>query len=187
MKFIRTDIEGVVILEAARFGDERGWFAESFSQREFAEGVCDTVFVQDNDVMSRRGVVRGLHWQMPPHAQAKLVRAARGRIVDVAVDVRRGSPTFGRHVAVELSAANGRQLFVPRGFAHGYSVLEDDTVVVYKCDNYYAPASEAGVRSDDPALGIDWGVAEPLISDKDRVLPLLADARLFDYAEKPYR
>ena len=186
MKIIKTGIDGVVILEAVRFGDGRGWFAESFAQRGFTETVCDTVFVQDNDVTSRRGVVRGLHWQMPPHAQAKLVRVARGRIVDVAVDVRRGSPTFGRHVAVELSAENGRQLFVPRGFGHGYSVLEDDTVVVYKCDNYYAPESEAGVRFDDPALGIDWGVAEPLISDKDRVLPVLADARLFDYTEKFY-
>lgn len=183
MKFIKTDIEGVVIIEAERFGDARGWFSESFSQREFAENVCDTVFVQDNEVWSRRGVVRGLHYQMPPHAQAKLVRAVRGKILDVAVDVRRGSPTFGRYVAVELSAENRRQLFVPRGFAHGYSVLTDEALVAYKCDNLYAPAAEAGIRFDDPELGIDWGIAgeQMVVSDKDIRLPAMKDAVLFDY------
>ena len=186
MKYIKTGIEGVVILEADRIVDTRGWFAESFSQREFAENVCATVFVQDNEVLSRRDVVRGLHWQLPPNAQAKLVRVSRGKIVDVAVDMRRGSPTFGRHIAVALSADNGRQLFVPRGFAHGYSVLENDTVVIYKCDNYYSPRSEAGLRFDDSEIGIDWGVNSPVISDKDRALPSLVDARLFDYSEKPY-
>lgn len=177
-----------MIVETGRFEDARGWFSESFSQREFAAGVYDTVFVQDNEVWSRRGVVRGLHYQMPPYAQAKLVRAVRGTIVDVAVDVRRGSPTFGRHVAVELSAGNRRQLFIPRGFAHGYSVLGDEALVAYKCDNAYAPGAEGGVRFDDPELGIGWGVSpgEAVISDKDAVLPMLADATLFDYNHNLY-
>ena len=177
-----------MIIEAVRFEDRRGWFAEGFSQREFAANVVDTVFVQDNEVWSRGGVVRGLHYQLSPHAQAKLVRAVCGRILDVAVDVRWGSPTFGRHVAVELSAENGRQLFVPRGFAHGYSVLGEEALVAYKCDNYYAPGSEAGVRFDDPELGIEWGVPaeRAVISEKDGALPLLKDAVLFDCGDNLY-
>ena len=171
-----------MIVETRRFEDARGWFSESFSQREFAAEVSDAVFVQDNEVWSRRGVIRGLHYQMPPHAQAKLVRAVRGTIVDVAVDIRRGLSTFGRYVAVELSADNGRQLFIPRGFAHGYSVISDEALVAYKCDNYYAPEAEGGIRFDDLRLGIDWGVApgEAIISEKDAALPMLADAILFD-------
>ncbi len=182
MKFIETDIEGVVIAETGRFEDARGWFSESFSQREFAAEVCGTVFVQDNDVWSREGVIRGLHYQLPPYAQAKLVRAVRGTIIDVAVDVRRESPTFGRHVAVELSADNRRQLFIPRGFAHGYSVIGGEALVVYKCDNYYVPQAEEGIRFDDPRLGIDWRVAagDAVISEKDAMLPMLADTILFD-------
>ncbi len=173
MKFIETGLEGVVIVEGVRHKDARGWFAETFSQRAF-----EVVFVQDNEVWSRRGVVRGLHCQRGADAQAKLVRAVYGRILDVAVDVRPGSPTYGRHVAVELSAESGRQMFIPRGFLHGYSVLSDEALVVYKCDNYYAPASEAGVRYDDPALGIGWGVEEAVVSEKDMALPLLKDALL---------
>jgi dTDP-4-dehydrorhamnose 3,5-epimerase len=177
MKFTETGIEGVVIVDCVRHEDARGWFAETFSQREFGDRA---VFVQDNEVWSRRGVVRGLHFQRGADAQAKLVRAARGRILDVAVDIRRGSPTFGHHVAVELSAENGLQMFVPRGFAHGYSVLSDEALVCYKCDNYYAPASEAGVRYDDPALGIDWGLpaSEHVPSERDLALPLFKEAEL---------
>ncbi len=182
MKFIETEIDGVVIVETGRFEDARGWFAETFSQREFAAQVCGTAFVQDNEVWSQRDVIRGLHYQLPPHAQAKLVRAVRGTIVDVAVDIRRSSPTFGRHVAVELSAENRRQLFIPRGFAHGYSVVGGEALVAYKCDNFYAPGAEGGIRFDDPRLGIDWRVApgKAIISDKDAALPGLADAILFD-------
>ncbi|MCL2561129.1 MAG: dTDP-4-dehydrorhamnose 3,5-epimerase [Rikenellaceae bacterium] len=181
MKVIKTEIESVVIIEPTRHEDGRGWFAEVFSQRGFADKVCaKTVFVQDNEVWSRGGVVRGLHFQRPPHEQAKLVRAVRGAIVDVAVDLRRGSPTFGRHVAVELSAENGRQLFIPRGFAHGYSVLGDEALVVYKCDDFYAPDFEGGVRFDDSALGIDWRIdpARIVVSGRDRALPLLSGLRI---------
>lgn len=187
-KIIETDIEGVVILEPRLFEDARGHFFESFSQRDFACEVCDTMFVQDNEAWSRRGVIRGLHYQMPPDAQSKLVRVVTGRVIDVAVDVRRGSPTFGRHVAIELSGENRRQLFIPRGFAHGYSVLSDEALFQYKCDNFYAPASEGGIRFDDPALGIDWGLdpAQATVADKDRQLPLLVDARVFDYGMKLY-
>lgn len=183
MKFIETYIQGVVIIETVRFEDARGWFAESFSQREFAQNVCGTAFVQDNEAWSRKGVVRGLHYQIPPHAQAKLVRAVSGTIIDVAVDIRRGSPTFGKHVAVELSADNGRQLFIPRGFAHGYSVLGGEALVAYKCDAFYAPGHEGGIRFDDPQLGIDWGLdpAETIVSERDLALPAFRDARLFEY------
>lgn len=175
MKFVETEIEGVIIVEGTRHEDARGWFAETFSQRAFGGR---TTFVQDNEVWSRGGVVRGLHCQRGDDAQAKLVRVAIGRILDVAVDVRPGSPTYGRHAAVELSAENGRQMFVPRGFLHGYSVLSDEATVIYKCDNYYAPASEAGVRYDDHELGIDWKVEQPIVSEKDLALPLLKDAKL---------
>ena len=175
MKFIETGLEGVLIVESARHEDARGWFEETFVQREF---VNRAVFVQDNEAWSRRGVVRGLHCQRGVDAQAKLVRVLAGRILDVAVDVRPGSASYGRHVAVELSGENGRQLFIPRGFLHGYSVLGDEALVSYKCDNYYSPESEAGVRFDDPALGIEWGVAEITVSARDLALPLLKDAVL---------
>ncbi len=189
MEFIPTAIPGVVILKPRIFGDSRGYFFESFSQREFEANVCRTAFVQDNESKSTCGVLRGLHFQRGKYAQSKLVRVVRGRVLDVAVDIRRGSPHFGQHVAVELSEENRLQLFIPRGFAHGFVVLSDEAIFQYKCDNYYAPQSEAGVAWNDPALGIDWQVpAEKIIlSDKDRKHPELAEAPdLFDYHEKLY-
>ncbi len=184
MNFIKTDIEGVVIIEPKLFEDRRGYFFESFSQREFEQNVCDIRFVQDNESSSSYGVVRGLHFQRGCHAQGKLVRVVKGRVLDVAVDIRRHSPTFGRHVAVELTEDNRRQLFVPRGFAHGFSVLSDNAVFQYKCDNYYAPQSEGGIAWNDPTLDIDWRIdsRDIIISDKDSRHPLLCDAQeLFDY------
>ncbi len=189
MEVTRTDIEGVVILTPRIFGDERGYFFESFSQREFEEKVCGTTFVQDNQSRSSYGVLRGLHFQAPPFSQSKLVRVVEGAVLDVAVDIRRGSPTYGRHVAVELSAENQRQLFVPRGFAHGFAVLSPSAVFQYKCDNYYAPQSEGGLLFSDPALGIDWRLpqADIILSDKDAKSPLLKDMpAAFDYNDKLY-
>ncbi len=188
MNIIQTNIPGVVIIEPRRFEDDRGWFFESFSQRWFAENVCDTVFVQDNESHSKQHVIRGLHYQLPPFAQSKLVRAIAGRILDVAVDIRRGSPTFGHHVAVELSGENFRQIFIPRGFAHGFAVLSREATVQYKCDNPYSPPHEASIFYDDPALGIDW-LVEPrkvVLSAKDDSAPRLADAQLFDYQDNLY-
>ena len=158
MEVIKSDIEGVVIIEPRIFEDSRGYFFESFSEREFVEKVCNTHFVQDNESKSSYGVVRGLHFQRPPHAQSKLVRVVEGTVLDIAVDIRRGSPTFGRYVAVELSAENHRQLFIPRGFAHGFAVLSEKAVFQYKCDNYYAPQSEGAIAWNDPAIGIDWRI-----------------------------
>lgn len=185
MRILKTDIEGVLIIEPRLFEDERGYFFEAFSERKFAEltGI-KTRFVQDNESRSAVGVVRGLHFQLPPHAQSKLVRAVRGAILDVAVDIRRGSPTFGKHIAVELSEHNHRQLFIPRGFAHGFSVLEGDAIVEYKCDNYYAPEAEGAIRWNDATLAIDWKVAdsEVVVSAKDKANPLFEECeRLFDY------
>ena len=154
MEVIKTAIEGVVIIEPRVFNDARGYFFESFSQREFEEKVRKINFVQDNESMSSYGVMRGLHFQRPPFTQSKLVRCVKGAVLDVAVDIRKGSPTFGQHVAVTLSAENKRQLFIPRGFAHGFIVLEDETLFSYKCDNLYAPAAERGMLFSDPALGI---------------------------------
>lgn len=190
MKLINTDIEGVYIIEPRLFEDERGYFFEAFSERVFTEltGI-GTHFVQDNESRSARGVVRGLHFQLPPYAQSKLVRVVRGTILDVAVDIRRGSPTFGRHVAVELSEDNHRQLFIPRGFAHGFSVLEGDAIVEYKCDNYYAPESEGAIRWDDPTLAIDWQLAdnEAIVSAKDIANPMFEECKtLFDYNTNYY-
>ena len=175
MKITTTAIEGVVILEPEVFGDERGYFFESFSQREFEEKVCKTTFVQDNESSSRYGVLRGLHFQKPPHAQAKLVRVVKGKVLDIAVDIRKGSPTFGHHVSTELSGENKRQLFIPRGFAHGFAVLSDEVVFQYKCDNYYVPHSEGGILWNDPALGIDWKLPEEdvILSEKDKKNVLL--------------
>lgn len=180
MKITTTAIEGVVILEPKVFGDERGYFFESFSQREFEEKVCKTTFVQDNESSSRYGVLRGLHFQKPPHAQAKLVRVVKGRVLDIAVDIRKGSPTFGHHVSTELSGENKRQLFIPRGFAHGFAVLSDDVVFQYKCDNYYVPHSEGGILWNDPALGIDWKLPEEdvILSEKDKKNVLLNELKL---------
>ena len=170
MEVIKTAIDGVVILEPRIFRDGRGYFFESFSEREFKEKVADVHFVQDNESRSYYGVVRGLHFQKPPHAQAKLVRVIKGAVLDVAVDIRKGSLTFGRHVAVELTGENHRQLFIPRGFAHGFSVLSEEVVFQYKCDNFYAPQSEGAIAWDDPDLGIDWRVPadKVILSEKDK-------------------
>ena len=184
MKVIPTAIEGVVILEPEVFGDARGYFFESYSQRKLDEQVRSVRCVQDNESHSRYGVLRGRHFQKGRYAQSKLVRVVRGRVLDVAVDIRRGSPTFGRHVSVELSGDNKRQFFVPRGFAHGFSVLSDEAVFQYKCDNLYAPESEGAIAWDDPALGIDWRLApgDVVLSPKDSGHPRLAEAaELFDY------
>lgn len=189
MKVIETGLEGVVILEPDVYGDERGYFFESYSQARFDALVRPVRFVQDNESMSRYGVLRGLHFQKGDKAQSKLVRAVRGSVLDVAVDIRRGSPTFGRHVAVEVSAENRRQLFIPRGFAHGFSVLSDEAVFQYKCDNPYAPEAEGAVAWNDPAIGIDWRIppADAVLSEKDRRNPLLSEAaELFDYKTDYY-
>ena len=180
MEIIKTDIEGVVVIEPRIFEDARGYFFESFSEREFAEKVCDCHFVQDNEVKSSYGVVRGLHFQQPPHAQSKLVRVAKGKILDVAVDIRKSSPTFGKHVMLELSSDNHRQVFIPQGFAHGYAVLSEEAVVEYKCDNYYAPESEGAIAWNDSELAIDWQIpAERVIlSEKDKHHPSLAECNI---------
>ena len=168
-----------MVIEPRVFEDDRGYFFESFSEREFCAEVCDCHFVQSNEAKSSYGVVRGLHFQLPPHAQSKLVRVAKGRVLDVAVDIRKSSPTFGRYVAVELSDENHRQIFIPRGFAHGYSVLSEEAVVEYKCDNYYAPESEGAIAWDDAELAIDWQVPEDkiILSAKDQKHPTLAECK----------
>lgn len=173
MNVIKTDIEGLVIIEPRLFRDARGYFFESFSERKFAEKVAPVKFVQDNESRSSYGVLRGLHFQKPPYAQAKLVRVVKGRVLDVAVDLRKGSPTYGKYVAVELSEDNHLQFFLPRGFAHGFCVLSDEVVFQYKCDNYYAPQSEGAVIWNDPDLGIDWKIPQEdvVLSDKDRCHP----------------
>ena len=178
MRVLKTDIEGVLIVEPTVHGDERGYFMESFSERDFEAATGLNVrFVQDNESRSRRGVLRGLHFQREPYAQAKLVRVVQGRVLDVAVDIRPGSATFGKYVAVELSADNHRQLFIPKGFAHGYVVLEEDTVFQYKCDEYYHPESEDGIAWNDPEIGIEWGVEESeiILSEKDTNRKLLRE------------
>ncbi len=169
MKFINTEIAGVWIVEPKRFGDARGYFMETFKKAEFESAVGPVEFVQENESFSSRGVLRGLHFQRGEWSQAKLVRVSRGRVLDVAVDLRGGSPTYGHHVAVELSEENARQLFIPRGFAHGFVVLSEVAQFQYKVDNVYAPQAEATLRFDDPALGIDWHIdpSEMLLSEKD--------------------
>ena len=189
MEIIKTDIEDVVIIEPRIFKDERGYFYESFSQREFDEKVRHVTFVQDNQSKSSYGVVRGLHFQKPPYTQSKLVRCIKGAVLDIAVDIRKGSPTFGKYVAVELTEENHRQLFVPRGFAHGFAVLSDEAVFQYKCDNYYNKESEGSLAWNDPALNIDWRIPEDriILSEKDRHSKNIADADfLFDYNENLY-
>lgn len=189
MEVIKTDIEGVVIIEPRVFRDSRGYFFESFSQKEFEQKVRKVNFVQDNESCSSYGVMRGLHFQAPPHSQSKLVRCVRGRVLDVALDIRRGSPTYGRHVAVELSEENHRQFFVPRGFAHGFSVLSETAVFQYKCDNYYCPSSEGGISITDSSLGIDWmlPVSDAILSEKDSRHPQFADfVSPFDYSDDLY-
>lgn len=170
MNIIPTEIQGLVIIEPRIFGDNRGYFFESFSERRFKELVADVDFVQDNESMSCYGVVRGLHFQKPPYAQAKLVRVVKGKVLDVAVDLRKDSPTYGKHVAVELSEENHRQVFIPKGFAHGFAVLSEEAIFQYKCDEYYEPQSEGALAWDDPDIGIDWRL--PLekvnLSEKDK-------------------
>lgn len=181
MDYKKTSIEGVWIIEPRVFNDARGYFFESWKQAEFDEHVGPVRFIQDNESKSSRGVLRGLHYQKGEYCQAKLVRVIKGRVLDVAVDIRRQSPTFGKYVAVELSDDNKRQFFVPRGFAHGFLVLSDEAIFTYKVDNVYAPQAEAGIRWDDPDVGIEWPVdpAEVLTSEKDLKQPLLKDAWTF--------
>lgn len=177
MNVIKTKIEGLVIIEPKVFFDGRGYFFESFSQQRFNELVAPVTFVQDNESKSSYGVLRGLHFQKPPFAQSKLVRVVKGKVLDVAVDLRRNSPTFGQYEAVLLTEENKQQFFVPRGFAHGFAVLSEEAIFHYKCDNYYAPQSEGSVLWNDPAIGIDWQlpVESVLLSDKDKKSPLLSE------------
>lgn len=177
MNVIKTDIEGVVIIEPRIFEDARGYFFESFSQREFEEKVGKVVFVQDNESKSSYGVMRGLHFQRPPFTQSKLVRCVKGAVLDVAVDLRKGSPTYGKHVAVELTEDNHRQFFIPQGFAHGFAVLSDEAVFQYKCDNFYAPQADGGISILDESLGIDWKIPtdKAILSEKDTKHPLLKE------------
>ncbi|MDB4761655.1 dTDP-4-dehydrorhamnose 3,5-epimerase [bacterium] len=177
MKFIKTKILDVYIIDPTVFGDKRGYFLESFNLEEFEENVCPIKFVQDNESKSSKGVLRGLHFQKPPYAQAKLVRCIEGRVMDVTVDIRKKSPTYGKHLAIELSGENKRQLFVPKGFAHGFAVLTESAVFSYKVDNRYAPEYEAGIRWDDPTLNLNWSVNknEALVSIKDSKLPFFSE------------
>jgi len=177
MKFIKTEIPDVYIIEPLVYGDNRGYFFETFNKNKFEDVIGEVSFVQDNESKSSRGVLRGLHYQKPPFSQAKLVRCIQGRVMDVALDIRKGSPTYGMHVAVELTGENKRQLFVPRGFAHGFSVLSDNAVFAYKVDNWYAPEYDSGIRYDDQKLNINWGLNEEDIklSTKDKDLESFKD------------
>ena len=190
MKFIRTKIEDVVIIEPKVHGDERGYFTETFRADKLEEFLGYKInFMQDNESKSSKGVLRGLHYQLAPFAQTKLVRVIQGRVLDVAVDIRKGSPTFGEHVAVELSGENKKQLLVPRGFAHAFVVLEDNTTFAYKVDNYYSPENDRGILFSDDALGIDWTISkeELNLSAKDKVQPKLAETDdIFDYTVNYY-
>ena len=177
MNVQKTDLAGILLIEPDRFGDHRGFFAETYSLRVYAGLGIDVDFVQDNHSLSAEtGTVRGLHFQSPPHAQAKLVRCGRGAIFDVAVDIRKGSATYGKWVGYELSAENGAQLFIPAGFAHGFATLRPDSEIIYKCSDYFAPETECALRWDDPAIGIDWPVlGAAILSEKDAVAPVSAD------------
>lgn len=177
MNVIPTPIEGLLIIDPRVFNDSRGYFFESFSQREFDEKVGPITFVQDNESMSTRGVMRGLHFQRPPYTQSKLVRCVKGAVLDVAVDIRKGSPTYGKHVAVELTDENHRQFFIPKGFAHGFAVLSDIAIFQYKCDEFYHPESESGISILDESLGIDWRIPsdKAILSEKDTKNPLFLD------------
>lgn len=179
MKVIKTNIDGVLIIEPTVFGDSRGYFYESYNKQRFEEATrLDIDFVQDNQSKSCYGVLRGLHFQKPPYAQSKLVRCVRGRVLDVAVDIRKSSPTFGKYIAVELTEDNHRQLFIPHGFAHGFVVLSDEAIFQYKCDNFYHKESEGAIAWNDPEINIDWSIPfdDVILSDKDKVNPLLKDA-----------
>lgn len=175
MEVVKTSIDGVVILEPRVFEDARGYFFESFSQREFDEKVGTIRFVQDNESKSSYGVIRGLHFQRPPFTQSKLVRCVKGAVLDVAVDIRQGSPTYGQHVAVELTEDNHRQFFIPKGFAHGFSVLSETAVFQYKCDEFYHPEADGGISIMDESLNIDWRIPtdKAILSDKDTKHPFL--------------
>ena len=184
MEIIKTDIEGVIIIKPQIFKDSRGYFFESFSQREFNEKVTPIQFVQDNESCSSYGVMRGLHFQKPPYSQSKLVRCVKGSVLDVAVDIRKGSPTYGKHVAIELSAENHLQFFIPKGFAHGYAVLSKEAIFQYKCDEFYTPQSEGGIQLMDESLGINWPISadDAILSDKDKKYPKLSEITSdFDY------
>ncbi len=187
MEVVTTDIEGVYIIKPRVFGDARGYFFESYSKREFEEKVGKVDFVQDNESMSKKGVMRGLHFQRPPYAQSKLVRCVKGSVLDVAVDIRKGSPTYGKHVAVELTEDNHLQFFIPKGFAHGFVVLSDVAVFQYKCDNFYHPEADGGISILDDSLGIDWKIStqNAILSVKDTKHPLLKDFDSpFDFNDK---
>ena len=189
MEVIKTEIEGLVIIEPKIFKDTRGYFFESFSQKEFDEKVMPVRFVQDNESMSSYGVMRGLHFQRPPFTQSKLVRCVKGKVLDVAVDIRKGSPTYGQHVAVELNEDNHRQVFIPRGFAHGFAVLSETAIFQYKCDNFYAPEAEGGISIKDGSLGIDWQIPteKAILSEKDIKHLCLKDFDSpFDYSTNLY-
>ena len=177
MKFVNTPIEGLVIIEPTVFGDDRGYFLESYKKKEFEKAIGEISFVQDNESKSSKGVLRGLHFQKPPYAQAKLVRCIEGKVLDVAVDIREGSETFGQHVTIELTGENKKQVFIPRGFAHGFLVLSESAIFAYKVDNSYVPAHDAGIRWDDSLLNIQWGVSESevLVSEKDAKLPFFLE------------
>ena len=186
---IKTEIPGVVIIEPKLFGDERGYFMETWSQKDFDEQVRPIKFVQDNESKSCYGVLRGLHFQKGKHAQSKLVRVLKGKVLDVAVDIRKGSPTFGKHVMVELTGENHRQFFIPRGFAHGFVVLSEEAVFQYKCDNLYAPQAEGAIIWNDPSLNIDWKISaeDIILSAKDNAHPTLAECQeVFDYSVDYY-
>ena len=187
MEVLTTDIEGVYIIKPRVFGDARGYFFESYSKREFEERVGKVDFVQDNESMSKKGVMRGLHFQRPPFSQSKLVRCVKGSVLDVAVDIRKGSPTYGKHVAVELTEDNHLQFFIPKGFAHGFVVLSDVAVFQYKCDNFYHPEADGGISILDDSLGIDWKIStqNAILSEKDTKHPLLKDFDSpFDFNDK---
>ena len=184
MEIIKTDIEGLIIIKPQIFKDSRGYFFESFSQREFNEKVTPIQFVQDNESCSSYGVMRGLHFQKPPYSQSKLVRCVKGSVLDVAVDIRKGSPTYGKHVAVELSSENHLQFFIPKGFAHGFAVLSEEAIFQYKCDEFYTPQSEGGIQLMDESLGINWPISadDAILSDKDKKYPKLSEITSdFDY------
>ena len=179
MPFIKTDIQGLLVFEPTVFEDSRGYFYESYNAQAVAKEGISTAFVQDNQSKSSYGVIRGLHYQLPPHAQTKLVRVLSGTILDVVVDIRRGSPAYGNVFSIELSATNKKQLYIPKGFAHGFSVLSETAEVLYKCDAFYNKESEGGIRYNDPALQIDWKIpaGKAIISDKDRLNPALAECK----------
>jgi len=188
MEILETEIPEVKIIVPKVFGDARGYFLESWNQAKYTEAGVDAGWIQDNESKSRYGVLRGLHYQAAPYTQAKLVRVMQGKVLDIALDIRRGSPTFGRHIAVELSDENKYQLFIPRGFAHGFAVLSKEVLFAYKCDNRYMPSHERGIAFDDPALGIDWQIdlKNCILSDKDLKNPKFAEAELFDFNTKEY-